>query len=157
MKKLLLKTFILICGLLLPTTLQAQESAPTVTGQYQATFNYKALWKEGAGSSGEGVTPIVTVSNSTAGKVDIALPAFIFSEKFAVQPFTVAGVNASTGSDGTVTLALEKFAANDGNYKISGYSLNGTIKDGKIEFLVIYKAGSMPFKLKVNYQGQLQK
>lgn len=121
---------------------------------YDVEFEYSMLVKSGKGSSGQNVQPVVKVLNEKDDKADFILPDFVFSEKMTIHSFKIDDVDFLKNADGSFSFSKEKFSSNDGTYEISGNNLSGTISsDGKIDFTVIYKAGKMPFKLKVKYFG----
>lgn len=121
---------------------------------YAVEFEYSMLVKNGKGSSGQNVQPIVKVLNDENSKAELVLPDFVFSEKMTIHSFKIDEVDFSKNADGSFSFSKDKFSSTDGTYEISGNNLRGTISsDGKINFTLTYKAGKMPFKLKVKYFG----
>ncbi len=121
---------------------------------YDVEFEYSMLVKSGKGSSGQNVQPIVKVLENENDKADFILPDFVFAEKMTIHSFKIADVDFTKNADGSFSFSKDKFSSSDGTYEISGNNLSGTISsDGKINFSVTYKAGKMPFKLKVKYSG----
>ncbi len=121
-----------------------------ISGDYKTTFSYSMMVKSGDGSAGDGVLPIVSIEPVDEGHVNITLPPFVFSDKMKIESFVIENVELSQDDNGSL-LFIKKFSSNDGNYEISGYGLSGSIKKGKLDMKVVYKAGKMPFKLTVNY------
>lgn len=120
---------------------------------YDVEFDYSMLVKSGKGSSGENQS-VVKVLNEKDYKASFILPDFVFSEKMTIHSFKIDDVDFLKNADGSFSFSKEKFSSNDGTYEISGNNLSGIISsDGKINFSVTYKAGKMPFKLKVKYFG----
>lgn len=120
---------------------------------YDVEFDYSMLVKSGKGSSGENQS-VVKVLNEKDDKATFILPDFVFSEKMTIHSFKIDDVDFLKNADGSFSFSKEKFSSNDGTYEISGNNLSGIISsDGKINFSVTYKAGKMPFKLKVKYFG----
>lgn len=120
---------------------------------YDVEFEYSMLVKSGKGSSGENQS-VVKVLNEKNDKADFILPDFVFSEKMTIHSFKIADVDFTKNADGSFSFSKDKFSSNDGTYEISGSNLKGTVSsEGKINFSVTYKAGKMPFKLKVKYFG----
>lgn len=120
---------------------------------YDVEFDYSMLVKSGKGSSGENQS-VVKVLNEKDDKATFILPDFVFSEKMTIHSFKIDDVDFLKNADGSFSFSKEKFSSNDGTYEISGNNLSGIISsDGKINFSITYKAGKMPFKLKVKYFG----
>ncbi|MCR4735429.1 MAG: calycin-like domain-containing protein [Treponema sp.] len=117
-------------------------------GNYAVTFSYSMMVKSGEGSSGKGITPLVSLSENK-----VTLPPFVFSEKMTINSFDIEGVEIME-SDGKTTLTCKSFSSYDGKYQIKGSDLKGTIENGKLTLKVTYKAGKMPFKLTVKYESQ---
>ena len=121
---------------------------------YDVEFEYSMIFKSGKGSSGENVKSIVKVLEHENTKTDFILPDFVFSEKMTIHSFKIDDVDFTKNADGSFSFSKDKFSSTDGKYEINGNNLNGTISsDGKINFTLTYKAGKMPFKLKVKYFG----
>ncbi|MCR4742452.1 MAG: calycin-like domain-containing protein [Treponema sp.] len=123
-----------------------------IFGEYEVSFGYSMTVKSGPGSSGPDVKPIVKITEVDENHVNIILPDFVFSEKMKVASFEIKNVELSDIEEGK-ELKLGKFTSSDGNYQITGYSLQGKIQSGLLDFKVTYKAGKMPFKLTVNYKS----
>ena len=72
---------------------------------------------------------------------------------FDIGPMKINNIICTHDSDDNVTLSCESFECMAGKYLTLG-SLEGIIKDGTLDFTILYKPGSMPFEVKSQFTGK---
>ncbi len=98
------------------------------------------------GSSGEGVTPSVTITKTEGNTVTVKTPPLVYSGAMEIKSFDVTDCAVTKNGD-VYYLSKGEFTSSDGNYAISGSSLKAKLESGVLTLQVIFKPGHMPLDI----------
>ena len=115
------------------------------TSTYTGTIKIHVLTTED-GSSGEGVTPSVTVTKTDGNTATVKTPALVYSGTMEISAFDVVGCDVTKDGD-VYYLSKGEFTSSDGNYEIHGSSLKAKLEDGVLTLQVVFKPGNMPLDI----------
>lgn len=129
------------------------ESSSSYTGTFVYLVGDNGDIGKGQGSSGDGVTPTVSVTKTDGNTVTVKTPRMVYGGTMTVEPYDVTEVAVTKDGD-VYYISKGGFTANDGTYNIAGTSLTGKLENGKLTLRVVFKPGSMPFAITEIFTGE---
>lgn len=122
------------------------SDSSTYTGTFVYLVGDKGNIGKGNGTSGDGVTPAVSVTKTDGNTATVKTPRMVYGGTMTVEPFEVTGVAVTKDGD-IYYLSKGEFASNDGTYEIKGTSLTGKLENDVLTLRVVFQPGSMPFAI----------
>lgn len=119
----------------------------TYTGTFVYLVGDNGNIGKGKGSSGDGVTPEVSVTKTDGNTVTVRTPKMVYeAASMTVESYDVAEVSVTKNGD-VYYLSKGEFTSNDGTYEIKGTSLTGKLENGVLTLRIVFQPGSMPFPI----------